>query len=139
MGIQANAIVTLIIDGVSYERWDVKSGGQTTAEITKHRPGGTVDEVQYDGLPTTEDVTLNRAYDRARDHVLLARLHNKVGNGEIMVSWQPTDGNMIPTADDPITRPGKLAGAPSLGPDYDSTSSDKQLITVTLSIPYRRA
>lgn len=134
MAIQANAIVTLVIDGMSYERWDVKTGGQRTADITRHRPGGQLEEVLLGGLPTTEDVTLNRVYDRARDHVLLERLRGKVGNGSVTISWQPTDGNMIATADSPVTRSGVLVGAPALGPDYDSTSADKPTIEITVAL-----
>jgi hypothetical protein len=134
MAVQANAIVTLIIDGTSYGKWDVKSGGERTADITRHRPGGELEEVLLGGLPTSGDVTIDRVYDRARDHALLNALAGKVGNGTITVSWQPTDGNMIPTADAPITRSGMLAGAPNLGPDYDSTSADAPRIELTLAI-----
>lgn len=134
MSIQANAIVTVILDGQSYDKWDVKSGGQTTADITRHRPGGEIDEELLGGLSTTEPVTLNRKYDRARDHALLAVLRGKVGNGVVTVSWQPTDGNKIPTADPAIKRTGMLSGAPSLGPDYDSNSADAALIEITVEL-----
>lgn len=134
MALQANAIVTLIIDGTSYERWDVKSGGERTADITRHRPGGQLEEILLGGLPTTGSVTINRVYDRARDHQLLNRLAGKVGNGTVTVSWQPTDANMIPTADAPITRSGMVAGAPVLGPDYDSDSADAPRIELTVEL-----
>jgi len=134
MAVQANAIVTLIIDGTSYGKWDVKTGGERTADITRHRPGGQLEEVLLGGLPTTGDVTISRVYDRARDHGLLNTLAGKVGNGAVTLSWQPTDGNMIPTADAPITRSGMLAGAPVLGPDYDSTSAEAPTIELTVSL-----
>lgn len=134
MSIQANAIVTVIIDGQSFDKWDVKSGGQTTADITRHRPGGEVQEELHGGLPTTESVTLNRAYDRARDHALLEVLRSKVGSGTVTVSYQPTDGNKIPTADPAIKRTGMLAGAPALGPDFDNNSSDVALIEITVDL-----
>lgn len=132
--ISANAIVSVEIDGESFGRWDVKTGGQTTADITKHRPGGSLHEEFLNGLPTADDITLDRVYDRARDHVLLNRLTGKVGTGEVMVVWQPTDGNMVPTADAPVRRAGRLAAAPSLGPDYDSTSADAARIEITVAL-----
>lgn len=132
--IQATAIVTVIIDGVSYDKWNQKTGGQRTADITRDRPGGQLEEELLGGLPTTGAVTLTRTYNRARDHVLLNALAGKVGNGTITVSWQPTDGNMIPTADPAITRSGMLSAAPSLGPDYDSTSADKASLEITAEL-----
>jgi hypothetical protein len=132
--IQANAIVTVIIDGTSFGKWDVKSGGERTADITRHRAGGELEETLLGGLPTTGSTTLDRVYDEARDHTLLNVLTGKVGSGEVTVSWQPTDGNMIPTASPAITRSGRLAGAPSLGPDYDSNSADGARIEITVEL-----
>ncbi|HTW17082.1 MAG TPA: hypothetical protein VMF51_18270 [Nocardioides sp.] len=121
MSTQSQYLITAVIDGTPTEAWDTLSGGETTAEITKRRPGGTTKEKSYASRPTTGAVTIGRGYERERDIALGRRLRARVGRARVVITEQPLDDDGLPWGK-PTIYIGRLASI-NTG-DVDSNSDE---------------
>lgn len=127
-------LVTVVIDGNPVGVFDTFSGGEASAEVAKHRPGGMVGENSYAALPTYGDVTVGRERDRLRDLELYRTLLGRVGRAQASLSKQVLDDTGAPVGK-PFTYTGRLSGLSD--PEYDSTSSDPSLYELTFVITDR--
>lgn len=127
-------LTTAVIDGQPIGIFDTFSGGEVTAEVTKHRPGGMVGENSHAALPTYGDVTIGRELDRERDVELFRRLLSRVGRAQAALSKQPLDDNGAPWGK-PFTYTGRFNGMTD--PEADSTSSDVSMFELTFVITGR--
>jgi hypothetical protein len=71
--------------------FDKFSGGDVSAPVNKHRPGGMGPEITYLSLPTYADIMLTKAYNTQQDNAIIADLHTMCGNTQVIVSVQPLD------------------------------------------------
>lgn len=131
--IQANGLASFSLDGAPVPGfWDTKSGGDLTADVQKHRPGGQTRAFPMPGaMVDADDIVLTRVVDLARDPIWIVRFRARIHRGVIVGSYQPTDGDKIPVGD-PYPFQGILAGFQE--PEFDNNSGDKQFMGVTISI-----
>lgn len=124
--------ITVMVDGEPLGVFASRSGGETTAEVPKSRPGGMQPEETYPSLPTTGDVTVTRTNKRERptgsDHDLARRLRSRVGLAPMSVSEQPLDANGIPWGK-PTVWTGTLSGVN--GGDADANSNEVRPLELT--------
>lgn len=90
-GSEQQWLATLSVGGVDYGIFDKFSGGDVSAAVNKHRPGGMGPEITYLSLPTYSDVVITKVYETQRDHDRIAALHKAVGNQLATVTLQPLD------------------------------------------------
>ena len=129
-GRQDEFLVTVTVDGEKLGTWSKCTGGATSAQDTKFRPGGTEGEVGLGGPRSVENVTVERGYDPARDHSLIKRLRSKVGYARAVAVKQPLDKAGVPYGD-PDVFSGTLLKASD--PDYDSTSASAAMAVLEIS------
>jgi hypothetical protein len=64
--------------------FDTHSGGERSATDTKHRPGGSADEISYGGPASRGNVTLSRVFDAVKgDTALYKKLDTMVGRARV--------------------------------------------------------
>ena len=121
-GSEQQWLATLSVAGVDYGIFDKFAGGDVTAAVNKHRPGGMGPEITYMSLPTYSDVTLTKVYETQRDHARLATLHSLAGNALATVTLQPLDdqGNPWGTS---RTYQGRLVAVKDGGTDSNSNAA----------------
>lgn len=115
----------------SLGRFDKRSGGTVSASDTKHRPGGSADELSFGGPRTTENVTVQRNYDADRDDAIVKRLRGLVGQATVVVSQQPLDGTLTAKGEPTVWR-GTLIKVTA--PDADSTASGTSMFELEVSV-----
>ncbi len=130
-GSEQQWLATLSINGTDYGTFDKFAGGDVSAPVNKHRPGGMGPEITYLSLPTYSDVTLTKVYETQNDHDRVATLHGLVGNGLATVTLQPLDdsGNSWGT---PRTYQGRLVGVKDGG--TDSMSNAARMFEVDIAV-----
>jgi hypothetical protein len=100
-----------------FNTWE---GGGKTSDDTKVRRGGTRVRRALGGVSNTENVTIGRDYDLARDHANIHWLLDAVGQGRVTFNKFFTDDN-----DQPYGRPmvytGVLVGCTPPGHDIESS------------------
>jgi hypothetical protein len=121
MSSQQNSLITVAVNGTPLGVWDRRSGGTTTADLGKYRPGGMAREKVRKGLPTTDELTVAREFEFDRDIELLRWLRTVVGSAQVTVNSQPLDDSAVPFGK-PTTWTGTLNSA--TGGDEDSNSND---------------
>lgn len=121
MSSQQNSLITVAVNGTPLGVFDSRTGGETTADLGKYRPGGMAREKVRSGLPTTGDLTVAREFEFDRDVEILRWLRTVVGTAQVTVNSQPLDDNAVPFGK-PTTWTGKLNSA--TGGDEDSESND---------------
>jgi hypothetical protein len=90
---QRQSIVTALgIEGA----FATKTGGETSAEVTKVYDGGSTTPENLAGPPTTDNVTCGRPYRATRDAAIIKRLRPRVGSFRTTITVQPTDADLIP-------------------------------------------
>jgi len=111
--------------------FDKFAGGDVSAPVNKHRPGGMGPEVTYLSLPTYSDITLTKAYNTQVDNATIADLHNMCGNTQVTVIIQPLDdgGN---TYGAPRQYAGRLIGIKDGGTDSQSNAVRMWEVTVAV-------
>ena len=123
---------SITVDGIgNLGNFDKFDGGNVTASITKHRPGGMGDEVAYLGLPTYANATIERVYEEERDNSLIAQLRTMVGNTNATISNQALDNDANPYGA-PRTYYGLIEAINDGG--TDSTSSSPRMWSIELSV-----
>jgi hypothetical protein len=130
-GSEQQWLATLNVGGVDYGTFDKFAGGDVSAPVNKHRPGGMGPEVTYLSLPVYSDVTLTKVYNTQADHDRVAALHNAVGNQLATVTLSPLDdtGAIWGT---PRIYTGRLVSVKDGG--TDSTSNAARMFEVDISI-----
>lgn len=125
MSATSQSLVTVVVDGKPIGTWDTRSGGESTAEVSKRRPGGSSQEKATRGRGTIGDITVGRERERERDIALESSLRPRVGRAQMVVIEQPLDDDDIPWGK-PTTWTGILS---SVTPgDYDSDSDDPRMM-----------
>lgn len=109
-----------------------KSGGATSATLTKVWDGGALQPTVLPGVAITSDITLSRPYDPNVDHSLLTRLKPLVGRLACQVSITSTDANLVPISGTTETYSGYLAGVTPA--DVDAGSSDAATFSLTFAV-----
>lgn len=127
-------LITVIVDGRPLGVFDSMSGGEVTADVGKHRPGGMVGENSHGALPTYGDVTVSRELDRQRDVEVFRSLLPRVGRAAVTISKQPLDDDGAPWGR-PFTYVGRMNGMTD--PDADSNDSTTSLWSLTAVITGR--
>src|SRR6059058_3319890 len=111
--------------------FDTHSGGERSATDTKHRPGGSADEISYGGPASRGNVTLSRVFDAVKgDTALYKKLDSMVGRARVVITQQPLDADMIPFGD-PIVRTGTLIRV--TGPATDSNATGVTMLELEVS------
>lgn len=131
MSSQSQSLITVTVDGQPLGIWDTRAGGATTASLSKRRPGGTQKESVSRARPTTEDITVSREYQFARDAAQVRGFLHRVGRAPVTVSEQPLDDDDIPFGA-PTVFTGVLSGI-NRG-DVDSNSDDFRMVEITVVV-----
>jgi len=131
-GNTSNLFVTfLTVNGTPIpDSWDKKTGGDTTAQETKWRPGGSPTQVSLGGPKDVGNVTLERLFVRERDLALYKFLEPLVGRATVTVTQQVLDQDYLPWGT-PISYQGRLQKVTP--PDMDSNSQAASMISVEIS------
>jgi hypothetical protein len=111
--------------------WDKKTGGALDSDDIKYYPGGMVPPVSLGGKKTTDNVTLQRLYDRHDDHDKINNLLNAVGKGQVKIAQRPMDPDGHPYGKS-IQYLGTLKRV--LVPEVDSESTSAALIEIEVGI-----
>lgn len=130
-GSEQQWLATLSINGNDYGVFDKFAGGDVSAPVNKHRPGGMGPEITYLSLPTYSDVTLTKVYETQNDHDRIAILHSLVGNGLASVTLQPLDDGGNPWGN-PRVYQGRLVGVKDGG--TDSMSNAARMFEVDIAV-----
>lgn len=132
MGTKQQYRLKLYVDGIDCGEWDKKTGGDVSATITKHRPGGMSPQKVYGGPVDVSNIVVTRVKERQdRDDLGLARwLETRVGKGNCTYIEIPLDGDGNVYGTGP-TRTGKLERVS--GADIDSDSSDLDMYEVEIA------
>lgn len=125
MSASSQSLITVVVDGVPLGTWDTRSGGESTADVTKRRPGGTSQEKVTRGRGTTGDITVGREYELERDIERIRQLRPRVGRAQMVVVEQPLDTDDVPFGK-PTTWTGVLNSV-NTG-DVDSDSDDPRMV-----------
>lgn len=123
-----NMLITVVVDGRPLGVFDTFTGGEPSAEVTKSRPGGMVQEKSHAALPTFGDVTVGRELDHQRDLELYRSLINRTGRAPVSVSKQLLDDGAAPVGR-PLTYTGRLSAMTD--PESDSASNDLSTWSLT--------
>ena len=124
-------IINVSVDKKPLGVWDKKSGGALDSDDIKYYPGGMVPPVSLGGKKTTDNVTLQRLYDRHDDHDKINTLFLAVGKGKVTISQKPMDPDGKPYGKS-IQYDGTLKRVAV--PDTDSESTSAALIEIEVGI-----
>ena len=123
--------VTITVNGaVIPGSWDKKTGGESAAQETKWRPGGSPTQVSLGGPVNVGNVTLERLFVRERDLDLLALLTPLVGTASVVVTQQTLDQDYLPFGPR-ITYAGRLNRVTP--PELDSNSQAASMLSIEVS------
>lgn len=132
MSTASQNLITVSVAGEQLGVFATRSGGETTAEVSKSRPGGMQPEEVYPAEPTTGDVTVSRTMKRDRptgsDYDLARRLRPKAGKVDMVISEQPLDANGLAWGK-PTVWTGLLTGVN--GGDADANSNEVRMLELT--------
>jgi hypothetical protein len=122
--------VTVRVDDLDLGVFQTFSGGGTSADDTKNRPGGMGPEESLGGPVSRDAFTVGRLYKLERDHGLFKVLDAKTGAGRVVAVRQKLNKDRTPFGD-PITYTGTLIKVTP--PDHDSNASDRAEFTLEVS------
>ena len=123
---------TLTVNGtVIPGSWDKKTGGESAAQTTSYRPGGSPTQVSLGGPVNVGNVTLERIFIRERDLDLLALLIPLVGTATVVITQQTLDQDYLPFGPR-ITYGGRLSRVTP--PEQDSNSQSASMLSVEVSV-----
>ena len=117
------------IDGT----WAQFSGGETTAEGTRVRDGGSTKAEVLAAPPETDDITCNRPFDPDRDQDLLTSLLPLVGQFYTTVTKTPLYGDMSRASAKPRVYSNALLTGIS-EPEADADSGDPARLELTFMV-----
>lgn len=122
-------LVTVSIDGKSRGIFDTRSGGESTAAVTKYYPGGARTPVVDAARGDVSDVTVTRRHDGQRDEDLVKEVRRLIGRGVMKVTEQPLDVDGVAYGK-PTTYSGRISSV--TGGDADSNSDDTRMVSITM-------
>lgn len=128
---QYQSLVTVVVDGVPWGVFETRTGGATSGEVTKYRPGGMQKQRIRKGQSDTDDVTVTRSWERERDADLFRAARPRVNRASVIVNDQPLDDEGAPSGK-PTTYTGILQSI-SDG-DSDSNSSEAKTLTLVTTV-----
>jgi hypothetical protein len=131
MTAQSQSLVTLVVNGKPIGVFQTRSGGETTAEISKYRPGGGAAQKARRGQREHGDVTVSREWERERDLIIERDLRLLCGRAKASVTDQPLDEDGV-VFGKPVTYTGVLMSVN--GGDSDSDSDDGKTLEVGLTV-----
>jgi len=131
---QQQSLVTVTVAGVALGMFQTRTGGETSAEIAKYRPGGMMKEKVRKGLSSVGDVTVTREWERERDLEQERWLHTVTGRADMIVSDQPLDENGSPYGK-PTIFTGTLQSVN--GGDSDAGSNDGKMLELVMTTSER--
>lgn len=124
-------LTTVTVNRESLGKFDMMSGGATTAESVRHSSSSFKGRRAALGSPPeVADVTVGRFFDYERDHALARRLRPLVGLAEVTVARQPLDVNGSPFGS-PEVFTGILNGVTY--PDFNADSSDLSMLELAIT------
>jgi hypothetical protein len=126
---QMQSLITVVVDGASLGVFDTRSGGESSADVTKYRPGGMQKQKTRGGLPDQGDVTVGREFETERDNEVARMLRGRAGRAPMSVTDQPLDDNGVPFGK-PTTWVGRLQSV-NTG-DSDSNSNDGRMLELVM-------
>lgn len=128
---QDTFVIRVVLDGSPLGIWDKKTGGALDSDELKYYPGGMRQAISLGGKKTTDNITLQRLYDRKDDHDKINTLFNAVGRGKLTISQKPMDpdGNEYGR---PIIWVGTLKRV--FVPDTDSEGNAAALVEIEATI-----
>lgn len=91
--------------------FDRFAGGDVSAPVIKHRPGGMKSEITYLSLKSYSDITLTKVYETQADHARVGTLHSLVGKALVTVTMTPLDDAGNPWSATPPTANAGAQGA----------------------------
>jgi hypothetical protein len=130
-GSEQQWLPSLNVGGVDYGIFDRFTGGDVSATVNKHSPGGMGPEVTYLSLPVYADVTLTKVYNTQQDHARIAALHNAVGKQLATVTLQPLDDNGNPWGS-PRVYQGRITAVKD--GQTDSTSNAPRMFEIDIAV-----
>lgn len=122
--------VTVVVGGRDLGVWSTFAGGENDADNQIDHPGGMAQQETYGGLATRGDITVTRVYKLERDHPLVKFLDQQAGIGRCVVTRTMLSPDRTPSGD-PIGFTGVLKTFTH--PDSDSNSSDKKMVSLTIT------
>lgn len=122
--------VTVRVDDIDCGVFQTFSGGGSSADDVKNRPGEMGPEESLGGPVSRDAFTVGRLYKLERDHALFKVLDTKTGSGKVYVSRQKLNRDKSAYGD-PINYSGTLIKVTP--PDYDSNGSDRAEFTLEVS------
>lgn len=111
--------------------FQTRTGGETTSETSKYRPGGMQKQKVRKGQSDTGDVTITREHEQERDIDLERQLRVVSGYAEMVVSDQPLGSDGTPFGK-PTTYTGTLMSVN--GGDSDAESSDGRVLELVMMV-----
>jgi len=129
---QDTFVVRVSLNGVSLGIWDKKTGGALDSDDIKYYPGGMLPPIMLGGKKTTDNITLQRNYDRVDDHDKIGTLLGAVGSGVVDVSQRPMDPDGHEWPGKSVTWTGILKRV--MVPDVDSESTTASLVEIEVTI-----
>lgn len=112
--------------------FQTKTGGETSSETTKNYDGGSLVPDVLASPAETDNITVSRAYNFARDYQAHAAARKKVGRWRTTISVTPTDEDLVATGT-PTTYPNALLVRVS-EPDVDSSSGDVAMFELEFAV-----
>lgn len=101
-------------------RYVSRSGGESSAPVSKAYDGGERVPDLVGGLPEVSNVVCGRHFDPDRDAALVARLRLAVGNFTATIQVQPTDFDFVPTGPATVYPAALLTRVGDVQPDAES-------------------
>lgn len=116
-----------IVAGYKFDKF---TGGDTTANINKHRPAGMGNERTYLGLPVYGNITISKAFVQA-DNAMQSLLRQAVGSTMATITLVPLDDSGNPWGQSRVCT-GRIEGVKE-GPT-DSTSNAPRMWEVDVVV-----
>lgn len=120
------------IDGID-GTWASISAGETAAEGTRVRDGGSTKPDVLAGPAETDDITCSRPFDADRDHDLITSLLPLVGQWFTTITKQPLNGDMTRVDVKPRVYSEALLTKIS-DPESDADSGDPSRLELTFMV-----
>lgn len=121
--------ITVQVDGDNLGVFTYKSGGQTSAEDTKHWPGSMQPQIALGGPASVENVTVRKLWDpELRGKT--ARLRAKAGKASMTIVVQPLDADGLPQGSPEVYR-GILTRV--MAPESDAATAEAAFLELECS------
>lgn len=112
--------------------FQTKSGGETSSETTKNYDGGSLKGEVLAGPAETENITVSRAYNYARDYTAHASARRQVGRWRTTVSVTPTNVDLVASGKATVYSNALLVRVSE--PEVDSGGNDPAVFELEFAI-----